>query len=300
LASGCGPRGRRWGRDEETIRRNSREAFAPLLEELGRRGRRCELVWTKSAEDGERQARKAAAEKVEVVVAAGGDGTLNEVARGLIGTQTAMGLVPDGTVNVLVRALGTGLHLKDAFDTLLGGAPRTFWPAEINGLPFLTIAGIGLDAAVIDATDVRLKERIGRIAYPLSGLMKYGRLKKPAITGGPLSRPASMVAVGRTPLYAGAYPLMPDADTFGRRFGLFALHGTRRLQILRALYAIVARGGRLPLENIRQISRGAGEHFLFKTETPCPFQVDGDYRGTAREFEIGVSKLPLRVWLPGE
>ena len=281
-----------------TIRREGKEAFAPVLEALQQRGRPCELVWTKAAGDGERLARKAAAEKAEMVNAAGGDGTLNEVARGLVGTPTVMGILPDGTVNVLVQALGTGLTLKEATATLLDGAPREFWPGEINGLHFLTIAGIGLDAAMIDATDVKLKHRIGRSAYAISGLLKFNRLKKPAITGGPLTRPASMVAIGRTPLYAGAYPLMPDADIFGRRFGMFAFHGTRRMQILKALYAIAWRGGKLPLEKIREISRGTGEQFQFETPTPCPFQIDGDVRGEATQFEITVSKLPLLIWMP--
>lgn len=273
-------------------------AFTPLIEALAQRGRKCEVVWTKAAGDGERLARKAAAENAEVVIAVGGDGTLNEVARGVMGTKTAMGIIPEGTVNVLAQALGSGLDIKTATASLLDGAIRPFWPGEINGLPFLIVAGIGLDAEVIKATDLRLKKRIGRFAYPATAIMKYGSLKKPAITGAPLTRPASMIAIGRTPLYAGAYPLMPDAEVFGRRFGLFAFHGTRRMHVLRALYALVARGGKLPLERMREISRGAGEAFHFKTETPCPFQIDGDYRDTATEFKIGVSKEPLQLWLP--
>ena len=273
-------------------------AFTPLFAALKERGRHCELVWTKAAGDGERLARKAAAEKAEVVIAVGGDGTLNEVARGVMGTKTAMGIIPEGTVNVLAQALGSGLDIKAASANLLDGAPQPFWPGEINGLPFLIVAGIGLDAEVIKATDLRLKKRIGRFAYPFTAVMKYGGLKKPAITGAPLSRPASMIAIGRTPLYAGAYPLMPDADIFGRRFGMFAFHGTRRMQILKALYAIAWRGGKLPLEKIREISRGTGEQFHFETPTPCPFQIDGDVRGEATEFEIGVSKLPLLIWMP--
>ena len=275
-------------------------AFTPLFAALKERGRHCELVWTKAAGDGERLARQAAAEKAEVVIAVGGDGTLNEVARGVMGTQTAMGIIPEGTVNVLAHALGSGLDIKAATANLLDGTPRPFWPGEINGLPFLIVAGIGLDAAVINATNLKLKKRIGRFAYPFTAVMKYGGLQKPAITGGPLTRPASMIAIGRTPLYAGAYPLMPDAEVFGRRFGLFAFHGTRRMQVLRALYALVARGGKLPLERMREISRGAGEEFHFKTETPCPFQIDGDYRGTATEFTVKVSQEPLQLWMPAK
>lgn len=279
------------------IRRKGKKVFAPLIEEMQRRGRDCEVVWTDSPEDGERQARAAAASGVEGVIAAGGDGTINQVARGLIGSGTALGLVPGGTVNVLARALGSGTRTQTAFATLLAGKARDYWPGTINGIPFLTMAGLGLDAAVVAATHDGLKKRIGRIAYPVTGLMRFGGLEKPPITGDLLPRPASLVVVGRTPLYGGTFPLMPDADTFGRRLGLFAFHSSRRLSTLKAMLQIIARGGRLPRTNDALISRGAGERFNFRTETLCHFQVDGEYAGSAREFAIGVSDQPLKLWL---
>jgi diacylglycerol kinase family enzyme len=142
-----------------------------------------------------------------------------------------------------------------------------------------------------------LKKRIGRVAYPLTGLMRFGKLEKPPITGDFLTRPASLVVVGRTPLYGGTFPLMPDAETFGRRLGLFAFHSSRRLSTLKAMLTIVARGGRPPRQSDALISRGAGERFTFRTETPCHFQVDGEYAGSAREFTVGVSEKPLKLWL---
>jgi diacylglycerol kinase family enzyme len=162
------------------------------------------------------------------------------------------------------------------------------------------MAGIGLDAAVVAATHDGLKKRIGRAAYPLTGLLKFGRLEMPPIHGGPLPRPANLVVVGRTPLYGGDFPLMPDAETFGRRLGLFAFHSPHRLSALKAMLAIVMRGGKVPRSNVSLISRGAGEQFNFRTETACHFQVDGEYAGSAREFHIGVSQQPLKIWLPGE
>lgn len=279
------------------IRRKGKKVFAPLLEQMQRQGRDCEVVWTDSPEDGEREARAAAASGLEGVIAAGGDGTINQVARGLIGSQTALGLVPGGTVNVLSRALDSGLGTKAAFKTLLEGAPRDYWPGMINGIPFLTMAGIGLDAAVVAATHDGLKKKIGRVAYPVTGLLKFGGMELPPIHGDLLPRAASLVVVGRTPLYGGTFPLMPDAETFGRRLGLFAFHSTRRMAALKAMLAVVARGGKIPRSNDALISRGAGEAFNFHTETACHFQVDGEYAGSAREFAVGVSDHPLKIWL---
>ena len=279
------------------IRRKGKKVFAPLLEQMQRQGRDCEVVWTDSPEDGEREARSAAASGMEGVIAAGGDGTINQVARGLIGSQTALGLVPGGTVNVLSRALGSGLGTKAAFKTLLEGSPRDYWPGTINGIPFLTMAGIGLDAAVVAATHDALKKRIGRVSYPVTGLLKFGRLEMPPIFGDRLPRPANLVVVGRTPLYGGNFPLMPDAETFGRQLGLFAFHSPHRLSALKAMLTIVARGGRIPRANMSWITRGGGEQFNFRTEADCHFQVDGEYAGSGREFAIGVSQQPLKIWL---
>ena len=82
------------------------------------------------------------------------------------------------------------------------------------------------------------------------------------------------------------------------REGLFAFHSPHRLSALKAMLTIVARGGRIPRANMSWITRGAGEQFNFRTEADCHFQVDGEYAGSGREFAIGVSELPLKIWLP--
>ena len=66
------------------------------------------------------------------------------------------------------------------------------------------------------------------------------------------------------------------------------------------MLTVVARGGKIPRSSDALISRGAGEKFNFRTETDCHFQVDGEYAGSAREFHIGVSEQPLKIWLAGK
>lgn len=93
-------------------------------------------------------AREAAAAGYERVLAVGGDGTANEVATGLLGTQTALGLLPVGSGNGLARALGLPLEPEAALRTLLTSPVRAMDVGFVNGRPFLNVAGIGFDAAV--------------------------------------------------------------------------------------------------------------------------------------------------------
>src|SRR5437016_1673961 len=83
-----------------------------------------ELTWTKDAGDGETIARQAAASGAKLVVAAGGDGTIHEVANGLAGTSTALGLLPVGTENVLAKFLKLPLELERCFQVILAGKRR--------------------------------------------------------------------------------------------------------------------------------------------------------------------------------
>lgn len=283
------------------IRRRGREVFAPLQAEAARRGIALEIQWSESSDDGEGQARRAAASGAELVIAAGGDGTINRIARGLIGTQTALGLIPGGTVNVLARALGSGLTLRRATKTLFTGRAREFWPGLVNDQPFLTMAGLGLDAAIVAAADgnPQLKKSIGRLSYPWTGLRSFGAIPKSPFSGSVLDRPASLVVVGRTPLYGGSFPLMPDADTWGRTLGVFAAHAFDRRSLLRVIAALALRAGRPAPRSTRLITRASGEAFTFDSPVECDFHVDGEWAGRARNFLLAVSSEPLRIWVPG-
>lgn len=279
------------------VRRRGRSVFEPLAAECAARGISLAIEWSGTPDEATALARAAAAAGAELVIAAGGDGTINKVAEGLLGSSAALGIVPGGTVNVLARALGIGTRPAAAFAALLKGGPREFWPGTINGRLFLEMAGIGLDAAIVAATDARpgVKRRIGRTAYPLVAVAKFPALPKPPIHGHPLEKPAAMVAIGRVPLYGGQFALMPDAEPFGRALGLFALHSARRRALLPFVAGLIGRGGRLPAGG--GYTRAAGESFRFTAEHDCDYQVDGEWAGAAREFSIGVSESPLKLWV---
>jgi diacylglycerol kinase family enzyme len=125
--------------------------------------------------------RAAAAEGYDVVVAFGGDGTVNEAANGLIGSQTALSCLPGGRTNVYCRMLGIPTDVVDATEHLLGLAhawnPRRLDVGLVNDRYFLFSAGVGLDASVVEQVDAhpRLKARLGEWYYAWTGVRTFNR-----------------------------------------------------------------------------------------------------------------------------
>ena len=114
-----------------------------------------DLRLTEEAGDATRLAREAAAEHSDVVIAAGGDGTINEVIQGLAGTETALGVLPLGTVNVWACEMAIPLDGTGAVDVLVHGKIRCIDLGRMNERYFLLMAGIGLDGEVTSAVETR-------------------------------------------------------------------------------------------------------------------------------------------------
>jgi len=109
-------------------------------------------VWHTTAEDpGEGLAKKAADEGAELVIAAGGDGTIHAVANGLIGTESVLGIIAIGTMNNLARSLQIPEEIRQACRVIAQGDTKRVDAGKINGHVFLEVAGIGLEAALFPA-----------------------------------------------------------------------------------------------------------------------------------------------------
>src|SRR5581483_7028071 len=125
--------------------------------------------------------REAAREGYDVVVAFGGDGTVNEAANGLAGTDTPLSCLPGGRTNVYCRMLGIPTDVVDATEHLLQMAddwqPRKVDLGTINDRAFLFAAGVGLDASVVEQVDAhpRLKARLGEWYYTWTGIRTFNR-----------------------------------------------------------------------------------------------------------------------------
>ena len=112
----------------------------------------------------------------DLVIAAGGDGTVSAVAGGLIGKQIPLGIIPRGTANAFAVALGISqlLPIRSACQIILAGHSQTIDAALCNGFPMILLAGIGYEARVIELADRQLKNRWGSLAYLMSGWQNIG------------------------------------------------------------------------------------------------------------------------------
>ncbi|MCU0524391.1 MAG: methylglyoxal synthase [Elainella sp. Prado103] len=120
----------------------------------------------------EELAEKAIAANADMVIASGGDGTVSAVAGQLIGTRIPLGILPRGTANAFASALGiptTLTPIRGACQVILAGKTRQVDAAFCNGLPMVLLAGIGLEAEVIDRADREAKDRWGALAYLMAG-----------------------------------------------------------------------------------------------------------------------------------
>ena len=146
---------------------DSAEARAALERHLGGAGVACRFHEPAEGDSLADRVREAVASGCDLVVAAGGDGTVSAVADALAGTETPLGIVPLGTANVLAGELGIPLDLEAAVRLLAGdarpdaGSTRWSWA----GKHYVTQVGVGLDAAMIRDTPGEHKRRFGRVAY---------------------------------------------------------------------------------------------------------------------------------------
>lgn len=115
---------------------------------------------------------------VDLVIAAGGDGTVNAVAAALIGTPLPLAIIPRGTANAVASALGIPTNLEDACKTAISGEPRGIDTASCNGHPMVLLAGIGIEAEIVESTSREAKDRMGILAYILSGLQHLRQLNR--------------------------------------------------------------------------------------------------------------------------
>ena len=255
-----------------------------------------ELQLTREAGDASRLVRQAVAQKIDVVIAAGGDGTINEVIQELVGSETALGVLPFGTVNVWARETNIPLDTTGAREVLLNGVQRRVDLGKVNDRYFLLMAGIGFDADVANAIEKKPIKRLGVLGYLLVGtwvglgyksfrvhLTIDGRLKK---------KNALQIVVGNTQLYAGAIKYTWNAKCDD---GLLDICVVRKRSMLGRIVVFL---DFLFYREQRQqwVSYEKCEALEVRTRKPIAIQVDGDPFGyTPARFTIAPRALKVIV-----
>jgi diacylglycerol kinase family enzyme len=260
-----------------------------------------------------RLAQGAAADGVDVVAVLGGDGTLNEAANGLAGTDTALAALPGGSTNVFARTLGlpddpieaTGVLL----DALAHDSIRRVGLGSVNGRHFLFHVGIGFDAAVVCEVERRgsLKRWASHALFAWAGfdtwLRRYDRSRPHFAVRVPGADTVDdglfTVCLNTDPYtFVGTRPftLAPEA-TLDRGLALVTLRTLDALPLLGLLGSALGSGARL--RRSRHVARAIDvREAAVDGYGPVPYQVDGDYLGDVEHLELRHEPDVLRLVIP--
>jgi YegS/Rv2252/BmrU family lipid kinase len=251
-----------------------------LLSVAAHLGWHIEVHETQARGDATRLAAEAAARGLPVVLVAGGDGTLNEVVQGLAGTETAVGAIPLGTMNVWVRELGLPLDPAETLHELLLGQVRRIDLGRVNDRYFLLMAGLGFDAAAMRAVDGKPKRRFGPVAVLAAGALvalgSHGSRLRVRADGRVFGTNALLVTVGNTRLWAGAVEITNRASAADGLLDVCIFPGRSLLTKLRhVLLVFIGRHAEDP-----EVTYFQARELRVAARPPLPLQVDGEPVGT--------------------
>jgi diacylglycerol kinase (ATP) len=279
--------------------RASRERLGPALEVLRSSGWLLRVVETKRQGHATEIARDASGRGDGVVVAAGGDGTINEVAQALVGTETALGALPLGLENVWAKEIGLGGDLLTAARRLVAGERRRVDVGLAGERYFLMMASLGIDTLVARKVTREAKRRWGELAYVVAGLGAMPSFRGADITvtlpDGELRRRALLVLISNTRLYAGRVYIADDARADDGLFDvcLFNERGFWHWPGY-ALGVMRGRSGQLA-----GVERFRAAELRIDACPPWPVQFDGDVVATT-PVSLRVLPRALSVIVPRE
>ena len=248
---------------------------------------------TTSAGDAREMSRAGAAEGFRTIVAAGGDGTVNEVVNGLAGSDVAFGILPVGTMNVFAAELGipTG-NLELAWSVIDAGRTRSLDLPAANDAHFVQLAGIGLDAEVVRRTTPDSKKSLGPISYLIT-LAQVAADRAPLIVIEADDSPARtgrFVLIGNGRLYGGPFTLFQNAKPDDGLLDVLVFQNQSHWDVVRYLQAI-AFGSHPELPDVEYFQTTG---MTLRSEDDVPVELDGELTGSL-PCRFGFSRHKLNV-----
>lgn len=258
-------------------------------------GHDVELFLTQGRGDAERFAALAANEGFDRIVAAGGDGTVNEVVNGMAANSPPLAIIPLGTTNVLALEIGLPHRFDEVCDLALHGAPTLIHLGLADQRRFVLMAGVGFDAAVVHGVDLRLKRAFGKGAYVVSTCRSWLRPANPPLTivddtGQTHHGYGAIISNARC--YGGKFTMTPKASLFAGSLEVCLFLRPGRVALLRAGLALLTG---------RPLPPPWGRHFrsrrLEVNGAGVPVQIDGDEAGFLPRV-FAMNPFAIRLMLP--
>ncbi len=258
--------------------------------------RGCALFMTSRSGEAEALARHVAEKGVEKIVAAGGDGTINEVVNGLAGSNATLGLLPLGTVNVFAMELGLPANnLEFCWEVIQGDNMRFVDLPSANGKYFVQLAGVGLDAQVVKETSLAFKRSFGPLSYLISAAQIAAR-EPPRLfieSENASINEASFVLVGNGRRYGGPFPFFKHAVLDDGLFDVVAFKRLGYLEIIKYLQDVVFSSDiRVP-----EVEYFQTPHLRITSDQDVPVELDGELVGIC-PVDFQIREKALRVLAP--
>ncbi len=272
------------------------ERASSLRDKIAALSPRVSIQLTSSPGDAKELAQTAVQQGHQIVLAAGGDGTINEVVNGIGGEDATLGILPVGTMNVFAAELGIPQNnLEKAWRVIEEGFVRQVDLPRANEEYFVQLAGVGLDAEVVRRTTPDSKKALGPISYLLT-LAQVAARKPPRVriepTDGP-EREGSFVLVGNGRLYGGPFVLFKDALLDDGLLDVLVFQNQSHWDLIRYFQAI-AFGMHPELPDVEYFqTRG----LRLMSRDYVPVEIDGELTG-ALPYEFGFSTRKLNVIVP--
>ncbi|VAW30248.1 Transcription regulator [contains diacylglycerol kinase catalytic domain] [hydrothermal vent metagenome] len=241
--------------------------------------------------------REAVRQKTDIVIAVGGDGTINEVASQIIGSDTVLGIIPQGSGNGLARHLGIPRTIQGAMRLINRQHVTEIDTASINGVPFVSIAGVGFDALI--AKLFAKGERRGFFSYAhlISTNFLYYKPKKYQLKfedGNTLKTKALFISFANSNQFGYNTAIAPNALLRDGKLdvivvqkpGIFELPLIANLLLLRAI------------DMSRYVQSFRSEHFWVYQKKNRVVNIDGEARKIDKKLEVKVHPLSLKIIIP--
>ena len=275
------------------------DLLTKIVDVLKNQGLEAELCTTTPDEDGEGLAAEAAKAGAEIVIVAGGDGTIEAVARGLMHTQTVLGIIPLGTRNNIAASLDIPSDLSQAIQTIIEGERGRFDMGKANNHYFVEVVGVGLEATLFPCGD-EVKEGIKKNYWAafksvFSGIQTFLQFKQHRLVlrfdDKRMHRLRTLqVNICNSPRYGVQFALAPDAKMNDGKLDVVYIDNPSKWDHLRHFFKAM-RGERLPHERLNMHRAAKIE---IRSRPPLEVHADGQYLGVT---PITVEVIPKALWI---